>query len=105
MRRVLVTVSGLGIPIAGLYGLKLAHDRDGRFLAGCVLLICVGFVWIGRASEGRESTIPMKRLSNREVVYETLLTPSWRRDLTIRRGVPSGWPYVEAIHDGLSTKA
>jgi hypothetical protein len=36
MWRGLVTVSGLGILIAGLYGLELALDGNGRFLAVCI---------------------------------------------------------------------
>ena len=103
MWRGLVAVSGFGILIAGLYGQKLALDGDGRFPAVCLVLICVSLGGIGRASEGRESTIPMKRLSNRGAVHRTLPTLSWRPNLTIQGGVPEGWLYVEALHDGSST--
>ena len=75
MWRGLVTASGVGILIAGLYRLKMALDGDGRFLAVCILLICVGLVWKGRSSEGRESTIPMKRLSKRGQFMERSLRP------------------------------
>jgi hypothetical protein len=75
------------------------------FLPSASLLIRVSLGGIGRASEGRESTIPMKRPSDRGTVHRTLPTLSWRPDLTIQSGVPEGWLYVEALHGGSSTKA
>ena len=75
MWRGLVTVSGLGILIAGLYGQKLALDGDGRFPFVFLVLICVRLGGIGRSSEGRESTIPMKRLSERGQFMERSLRP------------------------------